>query len=47
MMAAAVFGYVILQLAIAAWASRRTSSDTDYLIAGRRLGVIAVGLSVP
>ena len=46
MMAAAVFGYVILQLAIAAWASRRTASDTDYLIAGRRLGVIAVGLSV-
>jgi SSS family transporter len=46
MVATAVFGYVILQLAIAAWASRRTSSDTDYLIAGRRLGVVAVGLSV-
>lgn len=33
-------------MAIAAFVARGTSSDADYLVAGRRLGVWAVGLSL-
>lgn len=46
MLIAALAAYVALQIGISWWAARRTASDTDYLIAGRRLGVFAVGLSV-
>ncbi len=42
----ALAGYVLLNLAVGIWASRRTSDDTDYLVAGRRLGLMAVGMSV-
>ncbi len=35
---AALLGYLALQLAIGAWASRRVRSEDDYLVAGRRLG---------
>ncbi|MBP7148196.1 MAG: sodium:solute symporter, partial [Acidobacteria bacterium] len=34
----AVLVYVVLQLAIGAWISRRIRTEEDYLVAGRRLG---------
>ncbi len=42
----AVALYVLVQLGIAAWVARNTSSETDYLVAGRSLGVFAVGMSL-
>lgn len=45
-MLVALAGYVLLQLAIAYWASRRVAGDADYLVAGRKLGLFAVGISV-
>ncbi|MCW5723485.1 MAG: sodium:solute symporter family protein [Maricaulaceae bacterium] len=42
----ALLGYVALQIGVAYWASRRTGDDVDYLVAGRRLGLFAVALSV-
>lgn len=41
-----ILAYVLAQLAIAAWAARGTSTDADYLVAGRRLGVFAVAMSL-
>jgi len=38
--------YVLIQLGIALWASRRIAGEADYLVAGRRLGVFAVGVSL-
>lgn len=35
---AAVLGYVVLQLGVGAWVARRTKSEDDYLLAGRKLG---------
>lgn len=35
-----------MQVLIAAWAGRGAKSDADYLVAGRRLGVGAVGMSL-
>ena len=35
----AILGYVLVQFAIGAWVSRRMASETDYILAGRRLGV--------
>ncbi len=35
---AALLGYLAVQLAVGAWASRRVRSEDDYLVAGRRLG---------
>jgi len=46
MILAALVLYILLQLAIAVWASRKMSTHTDYLVAGRRLGFWAVGISV-
>lgn len=46
MILAALIFYVVLQLAIAVWASRKIAGDVDYLVAGRRLGMFAVGISV-
>ncbi|MGF1463570.1 MAG: hypothetical protein ACFB2Z_10465 [Maricaulaceae bacterium] len=45
MLTVAVGVYVLAQLAIAAWASRGMASDADYLVAGRRLGVLAIAMS--
>jgi SSS family transporter len=42
----ALAGYVLLNLLVGIWASRRTTDDTDYLVAGRRLGLLMVGMSV-
>jgi len=42
----ALGAYVLLNLVVGVWASRRTVDDTDYLVAGRRLGLFAVGMSV-
>ncbi|MBI1393245.1 MAG: hypothetical protein GC152_10945 [Alphaproteobacteria bacterium] len=38
--------YVLAQIAISAWVARRTRTDADYLVAGRRLGVFPVGMSL-
>ncbi|MDP4605447.1 MAG: hypothetical protein NWS68_04750, partial [Erythrobacter sp.] len=38
--------YVAAQMALAVWAGRGAKSDADYLVAGRRLGVGAVGMSL-
>lgn len=38
--------YVLLQFAIGVWVSRRISSDTDYILAGRTLGPTLVAFSV-
>lgn len=46
MILAALIFYVVLQLGIAVWASRKIAGDVDYLVAGRRLGMFAVGISV-
>lgn len=46
MILAALCVYILIQLAIAVWASRRMSTHTDYLVAGRKLGFWAVGISV-
>lgn len=43
---AALLGYLLLQLAIGAWASRRVRSEDDYLVAGRRLGPGLATLSI-
>ncbi len=45
-MIAALAAYVLVQLSIAVWASRKIAGDVDYLVAGRRLGMFAVGISV-
>jgi Na+/proline symporter len=34
-----LLAYLLLQLAIGAWASRRVASEADYLVAGRSLGL--------
>lgn len=46
MLIAAIAAYVLVQLAIGWWASRRTASEADYFVAGRRLGLAAVTLSL-
>ncbi len=38
--------YVVLQFAIGIWISRRISSDTDFILAGRTLGPTLVAFSV-
>lgn len=46
MLAGALVAYLILQFAIAYFASRRIKVEADYFVAGRRLGVFAVAMSV-
>jgi Na+/proline symporter len=46
MMLVGVSVYVLLQLALSVWAARKTQSETDYLLAGRALGPIGVGMSI-
>lgn len=41
-----LIAYVILQMGIAIWASRTIAGDADYLVAGRRLGVLTLGVSL-
>ena len=43
---AAVIAYMLLQLAIGVWASRRIASEEDYLVAGRRLGYPLMTFSI-
>ena len=42
----AILGYVLVQFAIGTWVSRRMSNETDYILAGRGLGVGLVTFSV-
>lgn len=42
----ALLGYVVMQFAIGVWFSRRIKTETDYIIAGRRLGIGLVTFSV-
>lgn len=42
----AILAYVLVQFAIGAWVSRRVSSASDYILAGRRLGSGLVAFSV-
>lgn len=42
----AIVAYVLMQFAIGTWVSRRMSSETDYILAGRGLGVGLVTFSV-
>lgn len=42
----ALAAYIILQFAIALWASRFVTSEADYFVAGRRFGLLMVGVSV-
>ena len=39
-----LLGYVLLQLALGVWISRRIRGEDDYLLAGRRLGRAARSL---
>ena len=41
-----LIAYIILQMGIAYWASRKIAGDSDYLVAGRRLGVFTLGVSL-
>jgi Na+/proline symporter len=42
----AIVGYVLVQFVIGTWVSRRMASETDYILAGRGLGVALVTFSV-
>lgn len=46
MILALIVIYVLGQIALAAWAGRGAKDEADYLVAGRKLGVFAVGMSV-
>jgi len=41
-----VLAYIVLQFAVAIWVSRRIKSESDYLLAGRQLGVGLAAFSV-
>ncbi|HEX7122124.1 MAG TPA: sodium:solute symporter family protein [Gemmatimonadaceae bacterium] len=43
---AALVVYLVLQLGIGVWASRRIASEADYLVAGRRLGPALATFSI-
>jgi Na+/proline symporter len=43
---AALLGYVLLQLAVGVWVSRRVKTEDDYLLAGRSLGPVLVTASI-
>ncbi|MGB5695828.1 MAG: sodium:solute symporter family protein [Polyangiales bacterium] len=42
----AILGFVLIQLGIGYWASRRVADEDDYLVAGRRLGPWVAGFSL-
>jgi SSS family transporter len=41
-----IVAYILLQFAIGAWVSRRIKSETDYILAGRSLGIGLASFSV-
>ncbi|CAN1721303.1 Sodium:solute symporter [Hyphomicrobium sp. 1Nfss2.1] len=41
-----MIGYVLAQFAVGVWVSRRVNSESDYILAGRRLGPVLVAFSV-
>ena len=43
---AAILAYLVVQLAIGAWVSRRIRTEDDYLVAGRRLGPVLATASI-
>ena len=43
---AAILAYLVVQLAIGAWVSRRIHTEADYLVAGRRLGPVLATASI-
>lgn len=43
---AALAGFLVLQLGIGVWISRRISTEDDYLVAGRRLGPVLATFSI-
>ncbi|MGE0828561.1 MAG: sodium:solute symporter [Hyphomonadaceae bacterium] len=46
LMGALILAYVAVQIGIGVWISRKVRSETDYFVAGRNLGFLAVSLSV-
>jgi Na+/proline symporter len=42
----AIVAYVLIQFAIGAWVSRRMANESDYILAGRRLGTALITFSV-
>jgi Na+/proline symporter len=44
--ALAILAFVLVQLGIGYWASRRVAHEDDYLVAGRRLGALMAGFSL-
>jgi len=42
----AIIAYVLVQFAIGTWVSRRMTSESDYILAGRRLGTALITFSV-
>lgn len=42
----AIVGYLVVQLAVGAWAAGRIHGETDYLVAGRNLGVFFASVSL-
>lgn len=46
MLIAAIIAYVLIQLGVGVWASRRMAGEADYLVAGRRLGPLVVAISL-
>ena len=45
-MLAALFAFVLVQLAVGVWAARRIASSDDFLLAGRRLGPVLATASI-
>ena len=41
-----VLGYILVQFAIGAWVSRRISTESDYINAGRRIGPVLGAFTV-
>ena len=41
-----IAAFMILQIAIGGWVSRRVATEGDYLVAGRRMGPILVTGSI-
>jgi Na+/proline symporter len=43
---AGILAYLVVQLAIGAWVSRRIRTEDDYLLAGRQLGPVLGTFSI-
>lgn len=41
-----ILGYVLVQVALGLWVSRRVATEDDYLVAGRRLGPLLASVSI-